>query len=122
VKYQGSRQDVNMCALVEHQGTRLQLKTLFSVTSILHIDIVPVVSIPTPFPPDIPFEEGGLLEGRVHHPSHLASRLKKEQRYTSPPPLRLHGLLLFYLFISFSSLSYDRSKAYSKASCPHSAI
>ena len=28
----------------------------------------------------------------VHHPPHLPPRLKKEQSYTSAPPLGLHGL------------------------------
>jgi hypothetical protein len=35
----------------------------------------------------------------VDHPSHLVPRLKKEQSYTSTPPLGLHGLFLVELYL-----------------------
>jgi hypothetical protein len=35
----------------------------------------------------------------VDHPPHLASRLRKEKRYTSTPPLGLRGLFLGELFL-----------------------
>jgi len=54
-----SGSDVSVCDLEEHQGNRLQYSRLFSVTSIWHI--FPVVSIH----PDILFDQGRSLEGRV---------------------------------------------------------
>ena len=57
------------------------------------------------------------------HSSLLVSRSQLFHSWNLTSSLHsLRHYLLKYAFISFSSLSYDRSKASSKASSPHSAI
>ena len=41
----------------------------------------------------------------AEHQPHLALKLKKEQRYTSTPPVGLHGLFYGELYLTFTSIS-----------------
>jgi len=49
-------------------------------------------------------------------------RIRQKLQFGTPLPLTRMPVLRSPSVHSFSSLSYDRSKASSKASCPHSAI
>jgi hypothetical protein len=84
-------------------------------------------------PPCLPRNGYRVFPGGKERPGHDAdpsppssAEVLEEQSYNSTPPMartactREH--FTFFFTYSFSSLSYDRSKASSKASSPHSAI
>jgi len=71
----------------------IQLSPVSSIPPVLHIYIHS-----SPMPASYTLGTGLFLGVKwpghgIYHPPHLAVKLKKEYKYTSAPPLYLHGIL-----------------------------